>query len=89
MDQPFRRSSQSLSEWLVPARAQVVYTGVIDATDPENAGTLASLYADNEFRRIKLEVGPPKAWRPRAGALPGTPSSRTLSWACQMSTIFL
>ena len=57
LDWAFRRSSQSLSEWLAPARNQVVYTGVIDATDPETAGTLASRYADNGFRRIKLKVG--------------------------------
>ncbi|MFB3074615.1 MAG: enolase C-terminal domain-like protein, partial [Candidatus Methylomirabilales bacterium] len=57
LDWAFRRSGQSLSEWLAPVRDQVVYTGVIDATDPENAGTLASRYADNGFGRIKLKVG--------------------------------
>ena len=57
LDWAFTRSGQSVSEWLVPARDQVVYTGVIDATDPETAGTLASRYADNGFCRIKLKVG--------------------------------
>ena len=57
LDWAFRRSGQSLSEWLAPARDQVVYTGVIDATDPETAGMLASRYADARFGRIKLKVG--------------------------------
>ena len=57
LDWAFRRSGQSLSEWLAPARDQVVYTGVIDATDPATAGTLASRYADSGFGRIKLKVG--------------------------------
>ena len=57
LDWAFRRAGQSLSEWLVPARDLVDYTGVIDATDPETAGTLASRYTDAGFARIKVKVG--------------------------------
>ena len=57
LDWALRRSGQPLSEWLQPARHQVVYTGVIDATDPETAGTLATRYLDARFSRIKLKVG--------------------------------
>jgi L-alanine-DL-glutamate epimerase-like enolase superfamily enzyme/pyrroloquinoline quinone (PQQ) biosynthesis protein C len=57
LDWAFRRAGQSLSEWLLPARDQVVYTGVIDATDPETAGTLASRYTDARFARLKVKVG--------------------------------
>ena len=57
LDWAFRRAGQSLSEWLVPARDQVVYTGVIDATDAETAGVLASRYTDAGFARIKVKVG--------------------------------
>ena len=57
LDWAFRRAGQSLSEWLLPARDQVVYTGVIDATDPETAVTLAARYIDARFARIKVKVG--------------------------------
>ena len=57
LDWAFRRAGQSLSEWLLPARDQIVYTGVIDATDPEMAGTLASRYTDAGFARIKVKIG--------------------------------
>ena len=57
LDWAFRRAGQSLSEWLPPARDRVVYTGVIDATDPETAGMLASRYTDARFARIKVKVG--------------------------------
>ena len=57
LDWAFKRAGQSLSEWLAPARDQVVYTGVIDATDPETAGALASRYAEAKFARIKVKVG--------------------------------
>ena len=57
LDWAFRRAGQSLSEWLPPVRDQVDYTGVIDATDPETAGTLASRYFNAGFARIKVKVG--------------------------------
>lgn len=57
LDWAFRRAGQPLSEWLPPTRDQVVYTGVIDATDPETAGSLASRYSDAGFGRIKVKVG--------------------------------
>ena len=57
LDWAFRRAGQLLSEWLLPARDQVVYTGVIDATDPETAGNLAARYIDARFARIKVKVG--------------------------------
>ena len=57
LDWAFRRAGQSVSEWLLPARDQVVYTGVIDATDPETAGMLASRYTDARFAQLKVKVG--------------------------------
>ena len=57
LDWGFQRAGQSVSAWLPPARDQVVYTGVIDATDPGTAGTLASRYAEARFSRIKVKVG--------------------------------
>ncbi len=57
LDWAFKRSGQSLSAWLAPARAQVGYTGVIDATDPETAGMMARRYAEARFARIKVKVG--------------------------------
>ena len=57
LDWTFKRSGESISNWLAPARGHVVYTGVIDATDPETAGETAGRYARAKFRTLKVKVG--------------------------------
>jgi len=57
LDWAFKRAGQSLAEWLVPAREQVVYTGIIDATDPATAQELAARYATAKFTNLKVKVG--------------------------------
>ena len=57
LDWTFKRSGESISNWLAPARGHVVYTGVIDATDPETAGETAARYVRAKFRTLKVKVG--------------------------------
>ena len=57
LDWIFKRSGKSLADWLPPARSQVTYTGVIDATDPEAAGQMAARYASSKFSSLKVKVG--------------------------------
>ena len=57
LDWTFKRSGESISTWLAPARGHVVYTGVIDATDPETAGEMAGRYARAKFGTLKVKVG--------------------------------
>ena len=57
LDWTFKRSGESISSWLAPARDHVVYTGVIDATDPETAGATAERYAQAKFGALKVKVG--------------------------------
>ena len=57
LDWAFKRSGESISNWLAPSRGHVVYTGVIDATDPETAGEMAALYARARFGALKVKVG--------------------------------
>ena len=57
LDWTFKRAGLSLSEWLVPAREQVVYSGVIDAADPEMAKSLAARYAEARIAKVKVKVG--------------------------------
>ena len=57
LDWAFKRSGESISNWLAPIRRDVVYTGVIDATDPETAGEMAARYAQARFGTLKVEVG--------------------------------
>ena len=57
LDWAFKRSGESISNWLAPIRRDVVYTGVIDATDPETAGEMAARYAQARFGTLKVKVG--------------------------------
>ena len=57
LDWAFKRSGESISNWLAPSRDQVVYTGVIDATDPERAADIAARYVQARFRALKVKVG--------------------------------
>ncbi len=57
LDWTFKRAGKSLTDWLPPARSQVTYTGVIDATDPEAAGQMAARYASSKFSSLKVKVG--------------------------------
>ena len=57
LDWTFKRSGESIADWLGPARDHVVYTGVIDATDPEAAGAVAARYAQAKFGTLKVKVG--------------------------------
>ena len=57
LDWAFKRSGESISNWLAPSRDQVVYTGVIDATDPETAAEIAARYVQARFRALKVKVG--------------------------------
>lgn len=57
LDWAFKRAGLSLSEWLVPARGHVVYSGVIDAADPEMAKSLAARYAEARIAKVKVKVG--------------------------------
>ena len=57
LDWAFKRSGESISSWLPPSRGQVVYTGVIDATDPETAAEIAARYAQAKFGALKVKVG--------------------------------
>ena len=57
LDWAFKRSGESISNWLAPSRSHVVYTGVIDATDPETAAAMAARYAQARFGTLKVKVG--------------------------------
>ena len=57
LDWAFKRSGESISNWLAPIRRDVVYTGVIDATDPETAREMAARYAQARFGTLKVKVG--------------------------------
>ncbi|MCH8063578.1 MAG: enolase, partial [Chloroflexi bacterium] len=57
LDWAFRRAGLPLSEWLAPMRQEVVYSGVIEAADPEAAAELARRYASAGFAAIKVKVG--------------------------------
>ena len=57
LDWAFKRSGESISNWLAPSRSHVVYTGVIDATDPETAAEMAARYAQARFGTLKVKVG--------------------------------
>ena len=57
LDWSFGRSGNSVTEWLLPARQEVVYTGVIEATDPDAAAALASRYVAANFGLLKVKVG--------------------------------
>ena len=57
LDWSFCRAGVPISSWLAPVRREVVYTGVIEATDPGAAAELARRYAAARFTSIKVKVG--------------------------------
>jgi muconate cycloisomerase len=57
LDWAFRRAGMWMSDWLVPVRNHVIYTGVIEAADPRAAGAIAQQYAAAGFKRLKVKVG--------------------------------
>ena len=57
LDAAFKRAGQSLAQWLVPARSQVCYTGVVDASDPATAAATAARYQAAGFTALKVKVG--------------------------------
>lgn len=57
LDWAFGRAGLSISEWLAPARWEVVYSGVIDAADPEVAANMAARYRAARIDHLKVKVG--------------------------------
>ncbi len=57
LDWVFRRSGESVSSWLSPARGHVEYSGVIDAADSLAARAMAERYLQAGFADLKLKVG--------------------------------
>ncbi|PZC47486.1 MAG: L-alanine-DL-glutamate epimerase [Chloroflexi bacterium] len=56
-DWAFKRFGASISELLIPARRDVVYTGVANAEAPEAAAALCKRYMDSGLARVKIKVG--------------------------------
>ena len=57
LDWAFKRAGQSVMTWLPPARANVTYTGVIDASDPAAAAQIARRFMQAGMNSIKVKVG--------------------------------
>ncbi len=57
LDRAFKRAGQSVMTWLPPARANVTYTGVIDASDPAAAAQIARRFMQAGMNSIKVKVG--------------------------------
>ena len=57
LDWAFRRSGESIASWLGPVRGHVMYTGLIDATDPQIARATAERYIQAGFTKLKVKVG--------------------------------
>ena len=57
LDWAFGLAGRSISEWLVPVRQEVVYTGVVEASGPQAAAALAERYAEAGFAQVKVKVG--------------------------------
>ena len=57
LDWTFKRSGESISTWLSPTRGHVAYTGIIDASDPQEARAMAERYVRAGFRNLKVKVG--------------------------------
>ena len=57
LDWAFRRSEESIASWLGPVRGHVMYTGLIDATDPHIARATAERYIQAGFTNLKVKVG--------------------------------
>ena len=57
LDWAFRRSGESIASWLGPVRGHVMYSGLIDATDPHIARATAERYIQAGFTNLKVKVG--------------------------------
>ncbi len=57
LDWAFKRSGESIASWLGPVRGHVMYTGLIDATDPHIARATAERYIQAGFTNLKVKVG--------------------------------
>ena len=57
LDWTFKRSGESIATWLSPTRGHVAYTGIIDASDPQEARAMAERYVLAGFRNLKVKVG--------------------------------
>ena len=57
LDWVFKRSGESIALWLRPVRGHVIYTGLIDATDPHIARATAERYIQAGFTNLKVKVG--------------------------------
>ena len=57
LDWVFKRSTESIASWLGPVRGHVMYTGLIDATDPHIARATAERYIQAGFTNLKVKVG--------------------------------
>ena len=57
LDWVFKRSGESIASWLGPVRGHVMYTGLIDATDPHIARATAERYIQAGFTNLKVKVG--------------------------------
>lgn len=57
LDWAFKGAGQSVMAWLPPARANVTYTGVIDASDPDAAAQTARRFVQAGISSVKVKVG--------------------------------
>ena len=57
LDWVFKRSGESIASWMGPVRGHVMYTGLIDATDPHIARATAERYIQAGFTNLKVKVG--------------------------------
>ena len=57
LDWVFKRSGESIASWLGPVRGHVMYTGLIDATDPHIARATAERYIQAGLTNLKVKVG--------------------------------
>ena len=53
LDWSFARTGNPVTQWLLPEQQAVMYTGVIEATDPAAAAALASRYAAANFGLLR------------------------------------
>ena len=57
LDWVFKRPGESIASWLGPVRGHVIYTGLIDATDPHIARATAERYIQAGLTNLKVKVG--------------------------------
>ncbi len=57
IDWSLRAIGHSLSDVLIPARKEVVYSGVVSADDPASAATIAGRFVEHGIIHLKIKVG--------------------------------